>query len=186
MPKSKEKSLGFLAIGFIKLFLGLKCTIPLDHAAERLTHVLERHKLKTKIRRLYDIANVFLALGIIKKAYMPNRKPAFEWMGVPGLKTMLTTLNKKVEIGGKQLSCSTFKMLKRLEMNYLSILEDIEIPAASCSTSEKSKENCSFEEFHYLSPKKIPLSRCSAFTPLGELVLPPTPAAKKLMDPVRL
>lgn len=52
----------------------------------------EDHKLKTKvgsdlnqIRRLYDIANVFLALGIIKKAHLDNKKPAFLWKGLEGL-----------------------------------------------------------------------------------------------------
>lgn len=89
IPKSKEKSLGFLAVGFIKLFLGWKKIITLDQAAENLTHKTERHKLKTKIRRLYDIANVFLALGIIKKAYLSNRKPAFKWRGSEGLIQMM-------------------------------------------------------------------------------------------------
>lgn len=38
-----------------------------------------------QIRRLYDIANVFLALGIIKKAHLDNKKPAFVWRGIEGL-----------------------------------------------------------------------------------------------------
>lgn len=38
-------------------------------------------KLKTQIRRLYDIANVFKSLGLIQKVHLPNRKPAFKWLG---------------------------------------------------------------------------------------------------------
>ena len=96
IAKSKEKSLGFLAVGFIRLFLGWKSIITLDQAAEKLTHSSELHKLKTKIRRLYDIANVFLALGVIKKAYLSNRKPAFEWLGVVGLENMMKKMNIQV------------------------------------------------------------------------------------------
>ena len=82
--KGKEKSLGFLAIGFIKLFIHWKPIISLEQAAFKLTLGEEIHKLKTKVRRLYDIANVFLALGIIKKAYLQTRKPAFSWVGLEG------------------------------------------------------------------------------------------------------
>lgn len=93
-PKIKEKSLGFLAIGFIKLFIGWKDTITLEQAATKLTQTKESHKLKTKIRRLYDIANVFLALGIIKKSYLPNRKPAFTWRGLQGLQEVISELSE--------------------------------------------------------------------------------------------
>ena len=34
-------------------------------------------KLKTKIRRLYDIANVFKSIGIIKKVKLFNNKPGY-------------------------------------------------------------------------------------------------------------
>ena len=43
---------------------------------------IEAEKLKTKVRRLYDIANVYKSLGIIKKTILPNKKPGFEWVGV--------------------------------------------------------------------------------------------------------
>lgn len=46
---------------------------------------MEPQKLKTKVRRLYDIANVFKSLGLVKKTYLSNRKPGFEWVGVSGL-----------------------------------------------------------------------------------------------------
>ena len=81
-----------MAIGFIKLFIHWKPVISLEQAAQKLTQGEELHKLKTKIRRLYDIANVFLALGIIKKAYLLTRKPAFSWVGLDGLAQVLNKL----------------------------------------------------------------------------------------------
>lgn len=81
-----------MAIGFIKLFIGWKCTVTLERAACQLTQNKDSHKLKTKIRRLYDIANVFLALGVIQKAYLPNRKPAFSWTGLEGLNKIILEL----------------------------------------------------------------------------------------------
>jgi len=42
--------------------------------------------LKTKIRRLYDIANVLHSIGLIEKTHMlTNRKPAFRWIGIEGV-----------------------------------------------------------------------------------------------------
>lgn len=39
-------------------------------------------KFRTKIRRLYDIANVLTALGIVEKATaLPQKKPYFRWLG---------------------------------------------------------------------------------------------------------
>jgi hypothetical protein len=38
---------------------------------------IEEKKLKTKIRRLYDIANVLQSIGLIQKTSFMNKKPAF-------------------------------------------------------------------------------------------------------------
>lgn len=41
--------------------------------------------MKTKIRRLYDIANVLSSLGLIEKCQAINsKKPAFKWIGLEG------------------------------------------------------------------------------------------------------
>ena len=41
----------------------------------------EDSKLKTKVRRLYDIANIFQSLGMIAKMHLAEtRKPAFQWI----------------------------------------------------------------------------------------------------------
>jgi transcription factor E2F7/8 len=43
----------------------------------------EAQKLKTKIRRLYDIANVLQSIGLIEKTNQTfNKKPAFRWIGM--------------------------------------------------------------------------------------------------------
>ncbi len=61
----KEKSLGILCQQFIHLFVTWKPVLSLEEAAKKISvcehpdRVEEgQQKLKTKIRRLYDIANV--------------------------------------------------------------------------------------------------------------------------------
>jgi transcription factor E2F7/8 len=62
----KEKSLGILCKQFIHLFLTWKNIISLEEAAKQLSkRDIEDQKLKTKIRRLYDIANVLSSIGLI-------------------------------------------------------------------------------------------------------------------------
>lgn len=114
MNERKEKSLEILSIGFLKLFLNYKDTLSLEEAARKLSPLnCESQKIKTKvkqdhkninncsqtiysffallsftmqIRRLYDIANVFKSLGLIRKvALNKTNKPAFQWIGVSGL-----------------------------------------------------------------------------------------------------
>ncbi|XP_024515743.1 E2F transcription factor-like E2FE isoform X1 [Selaginella moellendorffii] len=90
-PKSKadcrrEKSLGLLSQKFVQLFLISQVTqvVSLDEAARVLFGgCTDPSKLKTKVRRLYDIANVLTSLQLIEKTHgTENRKPAFKWLGV--------------------------------------------------------------------------------------------------------
>ncbi|XP_059641715.1 E2F transcription factor-like E2FF isoform X2 [Cornus florida] len=81
----KEKSLGLLAQNFIKLFLGFDVDlISLDNAATALLG--DNHgptAMRTRVRRLYDIANVFSSLNLIEKTHHPESgKPAFRWLGM--------------------------------------------------------------------------------------------------------
>ena len=40
------------------------------------------NRIKTKIRRLYDIANILAALGLVAKTHIwPSHKPGFAWLG---------------------------------------------------------------------------------------------------------
>ena len=84
--KKKKKSLGILCESFIKQFLTWRATISLEQAARRISddHI-DESKLKTKVRRLYDIANVLAALNLIEKTSLETRKPAFKWVGEKGL-----------------------------------------------------------------------------------------------------
>ncbi|XP_009615454.1 E2F transcription factor-like E2FF isoform X1 [Nicotiana tomentosiformis] len=79
----KEKSLMILAQNFVKLF---HCSdvdlISLDKAASALLGDMhDPMAMKTKTRRLYDIANVFVSMNLIEKIRSPdNGKPAFRWI----------------------------------------------------------------------------------------------------------
>jgi len=39
------------------------------------------NKFKTKVRRLYDIANILSSLQLIKKVFLQGKKPMFKWIG---------------------------------------------------------------------------------------------------------
>ncbi|GMH01316.1 hypothetical protein Nepgr_003155 [Nepenthes gracilis] len=81
----REKSLGLLTQNFVKLFL---CSdvdmISLDDAAKVLLgNAHSSSIMRTKVRRLYDIANVLSSMRLIEKTHHPEtRKPAFKWLGV--------------------------------------------------------------------------------------------------------
>ncbi|NXK01767.1 E2F7 factor, partial [Herpetotheres cachinnans] len=85
----KDKSLRIMSQKFVMLFLVSKTKIvTLDIAAkiliEETQDTVDHSKFKTKVRRLYDIANVLTSLGLIKKVYVTEergRKPAFKWIG---------------------------------------------------------------------------------------------------------
>ncbi|NXE05628.1 E2F7 factor, partial [Lophotis ruficrista] len=85
----KDKSLRIMSQKFVMLFLVSKTKIvTLDTAAKILIEgtqdTVDHSKFKTKVRRLYDIANVLTSLGLIKKVHVTEergRKPAFKWIG---------------------------------------------------------------------------------------------------------
>ncbi|XP_043267251.1 transcription factor E2F7-like [Venturia canescens] len=93
----EDKSLGAMCQKFVMLFLiSLKNgVINLDIAAKVLITDIDTRgngsadgnvgsRIKTKVRRLYDIANVLTAIGLIKKIYMYDRtirKPVFKYIG---------------------------------------------------------------------------------------------------------
>jgi E2F/DP family winged-helix DNA-binding domain len=91
----KEKSLGILCQRFVQLFLlAENHIVGLDEAAtvlsdgttlppahEPLSKDASAKILKTKVRRLYDIANVLTSLCLIEKVSSRTRKPCFRWIG---------------------------------------------------------------------------------------------------------
>ncbi|GMP30419.1 hypothetical protein CsSME_00005095 [Camellia sinensis var. sinensis] len=87
----KEKSLGLLTKNFVKLFIcSHEDLISLDNAATALLGDIHdptamRNNSAAKVRRLYDIANVFSSMNLIEKTQHPeSRKPAFRWLGING------------------------------------------------------------------------------------------------------
>ncbi|XP_033006588.1 transcription factor E2F8 isoform X2 [Lacerta agilis] len=63
----------------VNLEVAAKILIGEDHV-----EYLDKSKFKTKIRRLYDIANVLSSLELIRKVHVTEekgRKPAFKWTG---------------------------------------------------------------------------------------------------------
>ncbi|KAG8125896.1 hypothetical protein E2320_021060, partial [Naja naja] len=86
----KDKSLRVMSQKFVMLFLGsYPQVVSLDVAAKSLIgedhcESLDKSKFKTKIRRLYDIANVLSSLELIKKVHImeeKGRRLAFKWIG---------------------------------------------------------------------------------------------------------
>lgn len=86
----KDKSLRVMSQKFVMLFLVSRPrVVSLDIAAQILIgedqgETLDKNKFKTKVRRLYDIANVLRSLKLIEKVHVTEergRKPAFEWVG---------------------------------------------------------------------------------------------------------
>ncbi|EPS63294.1 hypothetical protein M569_11491 [Genlisea aurea] len=62
-------------------------TISLDDAAKLLLGNGKHTSMtsRTKVRRLYDIANVLSSMKFIEKTHQPEtRKPAFRWLGLNG------------------------------------------------------------------------------------------------------
>ncbi|CAK7328997.1 unnamed protein product [Dovyalis caffra] len=83
----REKSLGLLTQNFVKLFVCSNANlISLDESAKLLLG--DGHNssiMRTKVRRLYDIANVLSSLKLIEKTHTADtRKPAFRWLGLRG------------------------------------------------------------------------------------------------------
>ncbi|XP_040987405.1 E2F transcription factor-like E2FE isoform X1 [Juglans microcarpa x Juglans regia] len=83
----REKSLALLTQNFVKLFVCSNADlISLDDAARLLLGDGHNSSLmRTKVRRLYDIANVLSSMKLIEKTHTSDtRKPAFRWLGCRG------------------------------------------------------------------------------------------------------
>ncbi|KAJ3694662.1 hypothetical protein LUZ60_000039 [Juncus effusus] len=100
LDQRREKSLGLLTQNFVRLFLTTdNYPITLDEAAKVLLG--EGHdsvNMRTKVRRLYDIANVLQAMSLIEKTTQTDsKKPGYRWLGPEGKpKTELTGLSIEI------------------------------------------------------------------------------------------
>ncbi|XP_050377993.1 E2F transcription factor-like E2FE isoform X2 [Argentina anserina] len=83
----REKSLALLTQNFLKLFVCSTVeSISLDEAAKLLLgDVHNASVMRTKVRRIYDIANVLSSMNLIEKTHTADtRKPAYKWLGFKG------------------------------------------------------------------------------------------------------
>ena len=84
----------------------MACVLPV--AVGDVGEKLDFKVLKTKIRRLYDIANVLQSIGLIKKCQASDEKktsghkPAFEWIGLEGSKTSINDIKVAVREGSRE------------------------------------------------------------------------------------
>jgi hypothetical protein len=78
----KDKSLGVLSRHFVILFcLSPKHLVSLEMAAKSLLGQMDPARHKTKVRRLYDIANILQSLKLIEKVNDPGyKKPVYHWV----------------------------------------------------------------------------------------------------------
>jgi len=89
VPKSgerREKSMAVLARKFLQVLLSApEGVVSLEDTCRTLLGgALEDDGVKTKVRRLYDIANILSSLPLIEKTHIiETRKPAFKFLGVP-------------------------------------------------------------------------------------------------------
>lgn len=78
------KTIGGLARHFLQAFLVGHSPVDLEVAAKWFMAPEDTAKLKTKLRRLYDIAKAFQTLGLIEKqAARPGNRPCFVWAWKP-------------------------------------------------------------------------------------------------------
>ncbi|XP_023674351.2 transcription factor E2F8 isoform X2 [Paramormyrops kingsleyae] len=103
----KDKSLRVMSQKFVMLFLvATPRIVSLEVAAKILIGEdqvidLDKSKFKTKIRRLYDIANVLSSLELIKKVHVTEdrgRKPAFKWTGPEDFASTNGTLESRCSV----------------------------------------------------------------------------------------
>ncbi|KAJ9568147.1 hypothetical protein OSB04_004113 [Centaurea solstitialis] len=154
----KEKSLGLLTKNFLKLFL---CTtsdmLSLEDAAKILLGDARNPSLtRTKVRRLYDIANVLSSMNFIEKIHHPEtRKPAFRWLGMKGqtdseMGTAHALVHKesKKRTFGTELTNICFKRNKLVSPIDVDIIEDIKPlhPQRECAPIKCNTDRCSSDQ----------------------------------------
>lgn len=87
-----------LAGEFLRLFLTYRDVLTLDEATNIILTDADEKIRKTKIRRLYDIVNVFKCLGLVKKVHVETGKNGFQWLGVEKLKELVEERKNKNQV----------------------------------------------------------------------------------------
>ncbi len=85
-PESKRfKQLGLLAQGFLVELLRSSEEEPIilnEISQKEELSIMHKNQPGTRLRRLYDLANIFVVLGIVRKVKSSNSKPGYVWQGV--------------------------------------------------------------------------------------------------------
>ncbi|XP_050393625.2 transcription factor E2F8 [Patella vulgata] len=173
----KDKSLGIMSQKFLMLFLISKPkTVNLDISAKILIgdpniDKTENSKFKTKIRRLYDIANILTSLDLIRKVHVTEirgRKPAFRYIGpdvdaVCDLSVCCSDGIHRPSSRHSLLDCIKNKKLANImsPSTYVPIQ-----PAPVISSEKKSKLNSLQQEIQSDVPKRF--SRHASFDMICE------------------
>lgn len=145
----KDKSLRIMSQKFVMLFLVSKTqTVTLDAAAKILIEESQdsssHSKYKTKVRRLYDIANVLTSLDLIKKVHVREergRKPAFKWLGPVEFNNSASTGNAvnmaAVSLPGSGQDFKKSKMARHASFNIMPISEAVQRQVSSAPSSPR-------------------------------------------------
>ncbi|KAF5734729.1 DP-E2F-like 1 isoform 1 [Tripterygium wilfordii] len=175
MPKSsassrtdnrREKSLGLLTQNFVKLFVCTKVDlISLDDAAKSLLGDGHASSLmRTKVRRLYDIANVLSSVNLIEKTHtIDTRKPAFRWLGSRGNTGNKTgdasVVNESKRTFGTDVTNNSLKR-NRVESSIEDINQDTEkhkqLKVEDSVHQEQSKHGSKSYQFGPFAPVSVP------------------------------
>ncbi|GMQ10346.1 hypothetical protein CsSME_00053385 [Camellia sinensis var. sinensis] len=153
----KEKSLGLLTQNFVKLFLCSSVDlISLEEAAKILLgDAHDPSMMRTKVRRLYDIANVLSSMNFIEKTHHPEtRKPAFRWLGTRGKSdngsANTSVLNEsKKRIFGTEITNTSFKRTKvvsTIDENSNQITKTHLQTLVKCEDLENEVDKSNFEQ----------------------------------------
>lgn len=122
-PRAKKKSLTFLSIKLLKLFVIYRENINFKELIKLFGQKylelklnsddkeLKRPENKNKIRRLYDIVNVFKSLGLIEKVVNSSGKSVFEFKGVEGLLSNVAQLQTPGTSGLQEDSSSLVRVV---------------------------------------------------------------------------
>ncbi|XP_062018236.1 E2F transcription factor-like E2FE [Rosa rugosa] len=164
----REKSLALLAQNFVKLFV---CTgsesksISLDEAAKLLLGVGDAHNvsvMRTKVRRIYDIANVLSSVNLIEKTHTADTgKPAYRWLGLNGRRDGLNLNSEpnseqaKKRSFGTDLTNASSKRSKVVEKRVQDQGEVENCNSDGCGAKESSKSY----QFGPFAPVAVPRAR---------------------------
>ncbi|KAG9159905.1 hypothetical protein Leryth_005653 [Lithospermum erythrorhizon] len=179
----KEKSLGLLTENFIMLLL---CSdvelITLDYAASVLLgDDCNRSSAKSnhsaaKVRRLYDIANVFTAMNLIEKVrHSESGKSAFRWIGpVKSIRNRSTLGNEKdnTRTFGREINLKNGSTSGSDNDNTRIIGTEINLKNGSTSGSEKDNKRKFGTEITNTVNKKCKVASPSEKKPRETMAMP--------------